>query len=134
MPGRVIGIIPITKFEAAAGGTTTQTIAQQVDVSQSTEATMIIRYHGLPADFDGGNIAVSAYSDGHTMLDPATEFLEATAAETVTLSTGSAPLLKVAKITTGALGAMLTIKVVVTGGQSNPLEFDVSMDLALKSA
>ena len=142
MPGQVIRIQELASFDFSNlgdNGTTDVPLAEHVDVSQATMATLMVRAHSGTLD-SGTSLKVIAYPDGHTMEDPASEYQGGTSLGSCEFNyqsaNGSADGLYLTdELTAGSMGQM--INVVLRATQASPASGStvtgrISVDLSLK--
>lgn len=133
----VIGMTPFNFTGVAANSGASVILAQNIDVTAFTEATVLVRVHaiGITAASQA-EIAVSVYGVLPSPQDPATYFRTSSALATVTLDDGNAAGDLVVGTISAPLGAFLTIT--VGGTMSSPvaasLTATLSVDLSLKSS
>ncbi|MBZ0119951.1 MAG: hypothetical protein K8H88_23380 [Sandaracinaceae bacterium] len=111
-------------------------VAERVDVSQWTEATLMVRVHTASTIPGTASVKVLAYADGYTEEDPTTVFQAATASATVLLQGNpvvAAGTFSLALLDDAPIGSM--VRVTVKGHQAatvGTVKANISVDLALK--
>jgi hypothetical protein len=140
MAGVVMRIVPkrTLDFTSLAISQSEEIIlAQNIDVSQWREVSLMVRTHTNSFSGGLGTIDIYAYMEGRTSEDPGLLFATTAALGTVTInSSTTAPAYSVN--TLGAnLGSMIKIAAKGTRTSSNTanaIKADISIDVSLKSA
>jgi hypothetical protein len=142
MAGTILRVIPkrTLDFTAVSSGSTQAEeiiLAQNLDVSEWREVSLMVRTHSTSFGGNIGQIDIYAYLEGRTPEDPGILFATTSPLGTVTInSSTAAPAYAVNSIGTNA-GAL--VKVAAKGTRTgstgtNLIKADISIDLSLKSA
>jgi hypothetical protein len=136
MPGIIVPVFARTDFNyttTVAGAMAEFPIAQNIDVSQYRECTLLVRVHALSFANAGSKIEVRARRVAPTDEDPAQFFRDQTTSWTVPVTQGdTAP--RLLNVTVGPnTGGWISVFLVVTQGSTGTtLTATLSADLSLK--
>jgi len=137
MAGQVIQLAGKTQYDGSkVQGSQNQAflVAERIDVSQYREANLVVRYHEGTIGASA-TVTVGATAEGHTAEDPGLTFRTDPAsplAEVSLTSNDSAPLLKIADVTS-PFGSMLSVFVLIEQPASPvTVQPSLSIDLVLK--
>jgi len=139
MTGKVITVLDRTDYNytnmGTGGGTVELPIAQNIDVSQYRECTLLVRLHALSLANAGSSIAIRARRVAPTEEDPAVFFRDQSISWTVTAGQADvASTPKLLNVTVGPnTGGWISLFLVVTQGSAGTtLTATLSADLSLK--
>lgn len=140
MSGRVIRILPLTHYDLsnlAVGGSTALLVADRIDASQFTMATLMVRRHSGDVGDGAGDaeVKVFARASGYTEQEPDKTFGASTDLAAIAITgTFSEPEYQTAELTAGQMGAMVLVGIEVTqdSNQQKTIDPTLSIDLALK--
>jgi len=138
MPGAQITLFPRRSFDFSnviPGESVATQIIKAMDVSQYTEATLIVRVHSRTDIRDAAEFKVLLATTSPTPEDPTSDFIHPTPVAAATInSTTVIPSLVVEQLTPG-FGAQLTVFVEATqdAAGAKPIEVELSAELVLKA-
>lgn len=136
MTGIIVPVLERTDYNftgTVAGSMAEIPIAQNIDVSQYRECTLLVRVHALSFASAGSTIALRARRVAPTEEDPAVFFRDQSTSWAVTVTQGdTAP--RLLNVTVGPnTGGWISLFLVVTQGTTgNTLTATLSADLSLK--